>query len=564
MEFLKDNKNINIFFLILFLLLSLVAFVMIMAAVPPVSRDELTHHLAISKLYIEHGGIFEIPNVKFSYYPMNIDLLYLIPLYFKNDILPKYIHFLFALLTAIFIYRYLKKYAGRNYGLLGALFFLSTPIIVKLSITAYVDLGLVFFSWLCIYFFLKWYSNEYKLRYVIYAGIACGLALGSKYNGLLTLFIMVGLTPLLYSLPTNQRIPAIMHAQQYRNSLRGLGYGLLFIMVALIFFSPWMIRNYVWTQNPIYPLYKNVLQAESSNATDSDMEEPSRLNPFQHRRLIYHESLWGSTLIPIRIFFQGRDDNPKYFDGKLNPFLLFLPILAFWKSKNRDRKLDIHKNILLTFTILFLMIALFTTDMRIRYISPAIPPLVVLSMIGLKRMMDAISEMSHGKNFLRILISFLIIFAFFLNGKYIGHLFHEVDPFSYLLKKVSRHQYISRFVGEYPVLQYANLELPKDAKVLCLFLANRTYYLDRECYLDENFFRKNQNGQYEEEILLNRLKQSGATHIILWQRSYENFIKTNLNSHEVDIFEKFFHNHTKILYEKNRYQLREVINKEEA
>ena len=30
-----------------------------------------------------------------------------------------------------------------------------------------------------------------------------------------------------------------------------------------------------------------------------------------------------------RAFFQGQDDNPKYFDGKLNPFLFFLPFFAF-------------------------------------------------------------------------------------------------------------------------------------------------------------------------------------------------------------------------------------------
>jgi len=37
--------------------------------------------------------------------------------------------------------------------------------------------------------------------------------------------------------------------------LTAAGYGLLFLFIALLFFSPWMIRNYVWTNNPIFPLY---------------------------------------------------------------------------------------------------------------------------------------------------------------------------------------------------------------------------------------------------------------------------------------------------------------------
>ncbi|MBU1570069.1 MAG: hypothetical protein KKE00_06065 [Proteobacteria bacterium] len=83
--------------------------VIILSSVPPVSRDALTHHLAVPKLYLNHGGMYEIPSVIFSYYPMNLDLLYLIPLYFGNDIVPKYIHFLFALLTAFLVHGYLKK-----------------------------------------------------------------------------------------------------------------------------------------------------------------------------------------------------------------------------------------------------------------------------------------------------------------------------------------------------------------------------------------------------------------------------------------------------------------------
>ena len=65
----------------------LIASIIILSSVPPVSRDALTHHLAVPKLYLQHGGIYEIPSIEFSYYPMNLDLLYLVPLYFGNDII---------------------------------------------------------------------------------------------------------------------------------------------------------------------------------------------------------------------------------------------------------------------------------------------------------------------------------------------------------------------------------------------------------------------------------------------------------------------------------------------
>ena len=76
---------------------------------PPISRDALVHHLAIPKLWIKNGGFYEMPWAPFSYYPMNIDLLYLGCLYLKNETATKFVHFAFALATALLIFIYLKK-----------------------------------------------------------------------------------------------------------------------------------------------------------------------------------------------------------------------------------------------------------------------------------------------------------------------------------------------------------------------------------------------------------------------------------------------------------------------
>ena len=149
----------------------LVVVVGLMGTVPPVSRDALTHHLAVPKLYLKHGGIYEIPYLEHSYFPMNLDLLYLLSLHFGNEILPKYIHFLFALLTGWLIYRYLRPLCGHPFDLLAVLFFLSLPIVVKLSISAYVDLGLVFFSSASLLLLTRWRSSGFRPRYLFGAAV---------------------------------------------------------------------------------------------------------------------------------------------------------------------------------------------------------------------------------------------------------------------------------------------------------------------------------------------------------------------------------------------------------
>ncbi len=54
------------------LILIVICSIVLLSLVPPVSKDELVHHLAVPKLYLKHGGMIEIPFMPFSYYPMNL------------------------------------------------------------------------------------------------------------------------------------------------------------------------------------------------------------------------------------------------------------------------------------------------------------------------------------------------------------------------------------------------------------------------------------------------------------------------------------------------------------
>ena len=263
-------------FVLLGLFAILILSIIILSSVPPVSRDALTHHLAVPKLYLNHGGMYEIPSLKFSYYPMNLDFLYIIPLYFGNDIVPKYIHFAFALLTAWLIFSYLKIRINTVYALVGALFFLSLPVIVKLSITVYVDLGLIFFSTWALLYLLKWLENDFKFHFLIISAVSCGLALGTKYNGLITFFLLALFVPYLLakyqrglSSSEDLKVPGVKpegKPDKKSPALRVLLYGAVFVLIALIVFSPWMIRNYIWTDNPVYPLYNGWFNPAPSDA----------------------------------------------------------------------------------------------------------------------------------------------------------------------------------------------------------------------------------------------------------------------------------------------------------
>jgi len=561
---------------------ALIGAIILLSWVPPVSRDALTHHLAVPELYLKHGGIYEIPFTVFSYYPMNLDLLYMIPLYFGNDIAPKLIHFIFALLTAWLTFSYLRKRLDTAWALFGALFFLSLPIIVKLSTTVYVDLGLIFFSTASIMSLLKWIENRFQVKYLVLSAFCCGLALGVKYNGLIVLFLLTVFVPLLYKQQGKSSFAgrkAISAKSSLNRQLRAIGWGALFCLIALMVFSPWMIRNFIWTNNPVYPLYNSFFNPQrvalapglGSGVKPDDEEDiispenkkkSSSWGPLAIRKVIYREAWWEIALIPVRIFFQGRDDDPKYFDGKLNPFLFLLPIFAFFQLKMNPEDVKVEQKFLFSFAILFILYVYFKTDMRIRYIAPAIPPLVILSTFGLYQIHKFIARQGSLRKGQGAQIAVVVLAAviFILNALYIIHQFKQVDPFSYISGRVERDAYITRYRPEYTILQYANSHLAADAKLLVLFMGNRRYYSDRDLIFGIDLFRTIVKRVDSAQVVLNDLRQSGFTHLLIRYDLFNKWTDKQFNDREKKILKEFFARDARHVFSNNGYGLLELDN----
>lgn len=510
---------------LILLLSALIIATLLLGSVPPVDRDALTHHLFVPKLWLQHGGIHEIPEIPFSYYPMNLDLLYTIPLYFGNDIIPKYIHYSFAILTALLVYQYLNKRLGRLYGLLGALFFLSVPIIVKLSITVYVDLGVVFFTTAALLALLAWAEHGFQLRFLLLAGLCCGLAAGTKYNGLVSVVVLTLLVPLLYQQSVSR---------DKQSSGRALLWAMVFAAATLTAYSPWLVRNYLWTGNPIYPLHDTLVQklhttVKGQQATDQAVLTTTEQTPVQAgnnafvaRKILYNEPWWQAVLLPVRFFFEGQDDDPRYFDGKLTPFLLILPVLAFC-CRPANRRLRREQNFLFWFALLYFFFTFFQQVLRIRYIVAIVPALVILSMYGIHGLISLFSRWrltTTARQFGKVLLTANIIgLMLWLNLQYIADQFAQVQPLPYLTGKVKRDAYITRFRAEYPAVQFANAFLPAQTKVLCLFLGNRGYYMDFEPIFVQPYstglFSPALTTPHKNYSFLTTLKQQNITHILM-------------------------------------------------
>jgi len=501
---------------------------------------------------------------------MNLDLLYLIPLFFGNDIIPKFIHFSFALIAAWLIFSYLKKRVDTCYALFGVFLFLSLPVIIKLSITVYVDLGLYYFSTASLIYLFKWIEKDFKIKYLIFSAIWCGLALGTKYNGLIVLFLLTLFVPFIY-------LRSIQNKTKRQGS--AIGYSAVFMIVSLLVFSPWMIKNYIWTNNPIYPLYDSLFNpkkvvpitikatdtdsSDSTNNVSNDVKKPKgRWGHFAVRKIVYGEKWWETAAMPVRVFFQGKDDNPKYFDGRLNPLLFILPLFAFIRLKKNIHALRTEKKILVIFSVLFLMFVFFQTDMRIRWIGPIIPPLVILSVLGLHEIIDAIND-RYSKTSRKILTGCVLSFVVFLlslNIVYLINQFRIIEPMSFISSRVGRDEYIEKHRPEYAAINYANYNIPDNAKIMCMFLGNRSYYNDREVVFRYDLVPKAALQEYSSEKILVDLKKSNITHLLVRNDLFNKWLQDNYNDKEKEVIKNFFRKHTSLLFSKNGHGLYQLKN----
>jgi len=534
---------------IFFAAVLILAVEVLLCLTPPVSRDALIHHLAIPKLWIHHGGFFETPWNEFSYFPMNIDLLYLVPLLFGNDRLPAFIHLLFGWGTGYLIYRYLKEHAGRLWGLLGLLVFVSTPMIIRLSVTAYVDLGMVFFTTASVLAYLHWRDGRYAGgKWILLSAVCMGLAAGSKYNALISWAFLNVAVCYLYAKDTGKQLLAIR-------------WGFVFFLVALAVVSPWFVKNLVMKGNPIYPLMDNVFsfihggrETLAFLAAGESAEGGGGYSIFRNRTLLYGEEIWQILLLPLRIFFEGRDHMPQHFDGILNPlFALAIPFAFVGNRKG-------HRYFFLLFIAFVFVASVLTADLRIRYILPILPFLTILAVMGIRNGTEWLA--SRRQSALRLTgraVPFAVALLIAANLFYLGNQYADVQPMSYVLGEESRDEFLSRQVGSYPAMVFINRTLPEDAVVYLLYLSGRGYYLDREYRhhvgLETAIVKAMARSSADTETLTAFLRSLGGTHLLVRDELLMKALEDNFPGEAVrDIREKLAQSLIKV-YESNGYSV---------
>ncbi len=489
-----------------------------LAATAPASRDALIHHLAIPKIYIGHRGFVDLPFATFSYYPMNLNMLYAALLLAGADIAAKMIHFAFYLGVLFALHRMLRLFCSPAVSMACTALFGSVPVVFNVATWAYVDFGLTFYTLLAIMALLDWMEKG-EVRWVWLTAVLSGLAAGTKYSG----FLIAGLLGCWV-------IAAAF--RQHLGPVKVLRTSAAFVGIVLAVLLPWLIKDMVQTGNPIYP------QGSGIFGGPAWQPERARVSAWEARREGEGERWIEEVLVPWRISTVMRPDAPSNVDGVLGPLFLVGAVLFIGL-----RKKPAALGYVGAMALFFFLCMWARGSVRSRYLIPVLAPLTLLCGYAAERLLAASPRGGRWGRMGRWGIGVAAVIFFAFHGWWLLRYAVRVDPLPFLSGAVSRAEYLRGQIPDYDCYEFINEKLPPEAKLFFLYVGNDGYYCDRDYIYDTYFLGYTVKQMIREasdpEAIRSAFREMGVTHLFInWPLLRRNFNET-LAPEEIDRFDRF-------------------------
>jgi hypothetical protein len=420
--------------------------------VPPWSYDGLMYHLPGPDQFLEAGRIF--PNIDNWYVngPFAIEMLFSIGLALGDAILPKLIHWSFGISLFAITYSFAKSWFDQEIAWFSIIVLLSIPIIPIISGFAYIDLAWATFEFAGFACILLWQEQD-ENRWLIISGALFGLAVGTKYLGLMGLATAA----------------ICFFLIQVRNKFSRIVPDLIsFGLPVLILGLPWYLKNWILLGNPVYPLY---FGGPGWDQARLDLYM-GYLNEFGTGR-----TLKDIILIPINVYTRHAEFGAVFNRNDIPSILFPLTItLMFLPKKARIYELGI---------ILFLRSAFWLIGShQIRFLLPIYPILAILTGYTIRQLIFQIRRFKLVGFFfqtLTIALSFITIF-------YLVQVMRTYNTLNFTAGWQSKEMFLNNASRDFPAKNFLLQTSPLEGKVL-LIGDGRNYYCQTICIPDPDHFR---------------------------------------------------------------------------
>lgn len=468
------------------------------ALAPPVKYDALVYHLTLPQAYLAAGKITHVGWLMMSGYPQNAEMLYLLAIALGGASAAAVLGWGFAVLGLSGLLGWLYPRWGSRAAWTGCAALFAGSTLVLSSGWGYVDwLGLLF-GLGCLILLDMWQKETQQSRYLLLAGVFCGMAIGTKYPFGLLAFVSLAVIGFLS-----------------RRSIRGIiPRWFVFSLGTLLFALPWLGKNLLFTGNPLYPFFFPA----------AEMDE-IRIN------IYFEDEPFGDwqdvLLLPLRATIWGVEGGPGY-GASIGPLLLGFGLLAGLNRRkwNEAQKQNLH------LTALFVLVTWFFWALSGRYTAyylqtrmfyPMLPAFAALAGIGF----SAASFIQIASIRLQRILTAMVIMVLAFTALEVNlDALRRFTPQA-ALGLMETEKYLERNTGWYQAAMQTLRSLPPNSQILLIY-EPRAFYCRPHCQPDENLdrWRREWTRNHDFNSIRQQWQREGFTHLLVFRSGVE-FMKEN-------------------------------------
>ena len=479
------------------------------ALAPPVMWDALVYHLTLPKLYAQIGSVWLADDFMFKGMPQLNEMLFTAAYLMRGASAAQALGWAFGAVLALGLAAHAGEVLGpRGAALAPALLFASFTIALSLA-WAYAELLMMLMT-LGVLIALRQWRQASDQRWLWLAGALAGLTVACKYTGVIvpmasSMMILASPLPLLTTREARggARPRALLH----------------FAFPAALACAPWLIKNWLLTGNPAYPLLLPTAQMDAL-----------RLFFYNRPDLLERNPLWAA-LIFFRAVFIGAQGQNSY-DATLGPLWVFLPLaLAVgWRVLPAERQPELKPLAVFALAAYVIWVGLMFVSyyaVQARLFFAIFPALAIVSAGGL------LALEQFNSSALRVSIIARAATAFILGLSLLQLIFHfgAHNPLAYLTGAESARAYRLAHLGGYALALEDVNALPEGARVLFLWEPRSLECAPGRCDPDviiDRWYHLRRTLRSADNILA-QWKTAGFTHVFIDETGVQ-FVKNESTS----------------------------------
>lgn len=305
---------------------------------PEASFDGARYHLGLVSRYLREHGFARITDNMYAGLSQGVEMLYLYAFAFGRHSAAAMVHFAFLAALAWEVFAYGRRAGSQMAGACAALLVFASPVVGVDGTSAYNDVAVAAIGFTLFYLLQLW-EEKRTPRLLAAIGLVAGFGYAAKYTAWLAAPYALGFV-----------------AWKSRRARDVLVVG----ACAAILIAPWMVKDWMWLDNPVAPFFNRVFP--NRYVTVAFEEE--------YRQHMSRYGIGSRAELPLQATVYGS------LSGLVGPVFLLAPVALLALRRREGRQL------LLAAAVFG---AGYASNIGTRFLIPALPFVALAMALALER-----------------------------------------------------------------------------------------------------------------------------------------------------------------------------------